>query len=68
MNDEREQMGDRIQVLPPPKAKPQVMPEAEPQAKPRWGSDRNWSVIIFAWTIVVMGTLAIYSAHKIGFF
>jgi hypothetical protein len=70
MNDEREQMGDRIQVLPPPKAKPEVMPPAKPQDDP-W---RLLPLVVWA-TRILLGLLVLTClvaaaafAKAIGFF
>jgi hypothetical protein len=73
MNDEREQMGNRIQVLPPAKAKPLVTPVAPPPSRPkpepRWvwwlkWADRLGAII----TIIVFVAIAAIAAHAIGFF
>jgi hypothetical protein len=68
MNDEREQMGNRIQVLPPAKAKPLVTPVLEPKAEPqepRWWKYING--ISVAATIITFFILAAIAAYAIGF-
>jgi hypothetical protein len=75
MNDEREQMGDRIQVLPPAKAKPLVTPVAPPPSRPkpepRWVWWLKWAdrigTILAIGAIVICLIVAAFSISGIWF-